>query len=98
MNAATIRQGALTTLGVLAVCLALGSAWRLDAQAEPTPFRTPEQLNGALTEARQAEAAYRRALRNAQEECRAERGPDALMWMTPEGFMVCRRNTSRGAV
>lgn len=96
MKRATLLQGTFTVLGTLACCLVLGTAWRLDAQAGPTVHRSAEQLNGALTEAQHASTAYERALRKAQAECRAERGPDALTWKTPEGFMVCRRRSNTG--
>jgi hypothetical protein len=96
MKRTTLLQGTATALGTLVACLALGSVWRLDAQAQPATFQTADELNRALRSVQHAQQEYERAKREAFDRCRAERGPDALVWETPEGHIVCRRRKTTG--
>jgi hypothetical protein len=72
-----------TALAVTAIALTLGCAHLLDA--------APEVRGAALTDALQQAHRDANRLRLARAECVGMVGPDALMFETPEGHLVCRR-------
>lgn len=93
MNRATLFAHAARLAAAVAVGIALGSTYRLDAPSTParTEAEPAEQLQHALLTAQQSERDHAQALREAKQACREALGRDAVMFPTPEGHLVCRR-------